>query len=238
MGAYVLFFMPPQDSPLQLLVSPTSENLFYYPVTSIACVTTLGYLFVDLLVQVVLLKDTSPLGKQNIVHHLLTSVIIILCLLSGQDLPKLVNVALLCEVSGFFMHLREIKGKHTWKGVGFTINSVLFFLSFTLVRVLLFPLLIVSHVKCKQVYNFEAMSTFHRASYWVLLISFCSIYALNLFWYYLIWRTALRLLCPSKHQQRDILLEKFYDGGMDEERVSIQEKDKTESQTDESNEIR
>lgn len=138
-----------------MLVSPTVENLDYYPVSSIACVLTLGYLLIDLLIQLIILKDMSPLGKQNIIHHVLTSMIIILCLLSGQDLPKLVNVALLCELSGFFMYIRELKGKHTWKGLGFTINSVLFFLSFTLVRVLLFPLLIVSHLKCKTLYNFS-----------------------------------------------------------------------------------
>lgn len=212
-GVYTLFIIPPQDTFLELLIHPTEQDLDYYPITSLAAVFTVGYLCIDLFTHTVWLKDFSPLGKQNIFHHTLTSIIIMIGLFAGEGYPKLVIVCLLCEISGVFMHLREIKGKHTWRGLGYTINAICFFFSFTLVRIVMFPMIINSNIRMVSLYDFETHSTFHKFAFWLIFVSFISIYLLNLFWYYLILRTVQKILFPSKVKDDKQL--KLYDGDIE-----------------------
>ena len=97
---------------MSVLISPTKENLDYYPFTSIATMFTIAYMIFDFSTQTFWLKDFSPLGKQHMCHHILATYIGLSGCIAGQHMPKLFVAALICELSSVFLFIREINGKH------------------------------------------------------------------------------------------------------------------------------
>jgi hypothetical protein len=146
-GIYTLFFMPPQTPIMALLISPTKENLTYYPLNSQMMMFIIAYMVFDFLVQMFIVKNNTPLGKQYYVHHVVVCFIAILALLMGMAMPKLFQLSMLCELSTLFINLRDIIGKKEWKGFLANVNAVCFIVTFTLIRVLMFTILIYSHFK-------------------------------------------------------------------------------------------
>jgi hypothetical protein len=80
----MLFVMPPQDRFLQFLVSPTAQNLDYYPMTTHAAMFSMGYLIMDLFAQAFYIKDFSAVGIQSQIHHLMAILILSLGLAHGE----------------------------------------------------------------------------------------------------------------------------------------------------------
>lgn len=197
-ACYTIFVMPPQSPPLRLLYSPIEANMDYYPINTIAGTFSVAYMLFDLTTQTLWLNDFSKLGKQHIVHHIIATYIIVMCALSGEHMPKLVHVAFICETSGVFLHIREIKGKDSWTGTFAFLNSLGLLLSFTFFRVIIFLLCIISHWKMASVYDFAGSSAFHKFSYYSTLTLFMVIYGLNLFWYQLIVKSAYRKILGNK----------------------------------------
>ena len=74
-------------------------------------------------------------------------------------------------------------GKHEWKGNLALINNLIFFVLYTLLRAILFPMLMYADYKLTYFYKFE---TSHFISWWIIFILFVCIYFLNIFWYRII----------------------------------------------------
>ena len=65
----------------------------------------------------------------------------------GFAMPKLYQISFLCELSQVFFAIREFKGKATWTGPWAMVNNILFFVSWTLVRTILFPMTLIAHYR-------------------------------------------------------------------------------------------
>jgi len=163
------------------------------------CTFTMSYFCFDLVTMIFVLKDSNnSLGRQHIIHHFVGIFIGMLALLGGMQMPKLFSVAMICEFSQIFMNLRNIMGKNKWKGQIATCNQVAFFLSYTMFRVMLFPMLIYSNVKCSYLYDYENTTILHKFAFWFNTLMFLGIYLLNLFWYNLIVKGLLLIVFPKK----------------------------------------
>jgi hypothetical protein len=180
---YVLFIMPPEDPLMSILVSPSAKNLDYYPITSIAGMFTLAYMIFDFIGIAFWVEDRSPLGKQMYFHHFAITLITLNAIFAGEHFIKHVIAGLLCETSGISLNLRDIVGKKNWTGITNTINTAFFAIAFTLTRVFLFPMIIYSHLKLRNFYDYADHSAFHHYAFWANLIFFSAIYLLNLFWF-------------------------------------------------------
>lgn len=112
-------------------------------------------------------------------------------------MPKLNVIVLLCELSTIFLHIREIKDKATWKGLFATLNTGIFFICYTMVRVVLFPFAIYAHFKLATLYEFNKTSSFHQFTYWFTLVFFFLIYMLNMFWYKIILKSVIKMVFPK-----------------------------------------
>lgn len=182
----------------------------YKPWYSHLITVTFAYFFYDLLVQIFLTKDTSPLGKQNVAHHCITWVCFATALFGGYNMAMQAHISMICEFSQIFLNLRNALGKNS-AGALALINSVAFFAAYTLCRIVLFPLLIVIHFQETRYYDLwntgAGASGVHAAGSvslrtqicWVLLLTFfLMICALNLFWYKLILRILYKTIRGGK----------------------------------------
>ena len=67
-------------------------------------------------------------------------------------MPMLTHIAMTCELSQIFLNIRNVIGKEA-TGAFPLINTVFFFVSYTLLRVVLFPLLIALHYEGSKQYD-------------------------------------------------------------------------------------
>lgn len=57
---------------------------------------------------------------------------------------------------------------------------------------ILFPFAIFAYIKFGQLYDFQNASTLHKFGYWYIFVCFIFIYCLNVFWYTLILKIAVK----------------------------------------------
>jgi hypothetical protein len=69
-----------------------------------------------------------------------------MALAGGMHMPQGTHLTMVCEVSQVFLNIRNTLGKHS-KGILPLLNNVMFFISYTIFRVVFFFILIVSHFK-------------------------------------------------------------------------------------------
>jgi len=183
-GFYIIFYMNPSSTYMGVLFDPEPEYMEYVPLTSMMVVFTLSYFAYDYLVMKFIVKNSeTDLGKQHKVHHIICILLAIFALGSGMMLPKLFCIAMMCESSMIFLNYRNMLGKNNWKGTLSMINSVVFFLTYTVFRIVLFPILIYSHIKYRSIYDFYSMSFIYKAYWWFSVLLFTVIICLNIFWY-------------------------------------------------------
>merc|ERR1712194_371237 len=97
-----------------------------------------AYWCMDFINYTLVLKDWSPTANQMRIHH----VIGVFNCFSGVHITaiaKIGHLALICEASNIFLNIRDLMDKNTWSGIWATLNNLMFFLSYTLTRVILFP---------------------------------------------------------------------------------------------------
>ena len=119
----------------------------YKPIYSHVIVYSFAYQVYDMLIQIVLLQDFTPLGIQSYIHHIATIVCFMLALSGGMHMPQGTHLTMVCEVSQVFLNVRNAYfGKHA-TGTMPLINNILFVVSYTIFRMMFFPILIISHFK-------------------------------------------------------------------------------------------
>jgi hypothetical protein len=155
---------------------------------------TAAYWFVDLLVILLIRTDRSPTTVQLIYHHVIGIYLMFSACYVGISFPKVSQITLTCEISNFFITQRDIMGKHNWKGPVANLNMLLFFVTYTLSRVFLFPVIIV--LAWTHMQRFEGllkMDYLRLALTAANFILFFLIYLLNLFWYKIILKGVMNV---------------------------------------------
>ena len=100
---------------------------------------TVGYLTYDYFIQKYWVCDTSDLGKQMVWHHVMGILSIGVGACAGYALPGIICCQLLVEISTVFINFRSFYDKKDFGKMIPQICQVMFFLSFTLLRVLGMP---------------------------------------------------------------------------------------------------
>lgn len=141
-SCYALFVLEDWRSLIFSTSSPKGRDLQFCKLNSLLLCFTIAYWFVDLLIILFVRTDRSKTTQQLIYHHFVGIYLLIACQWVGGAFPKVGHVTMTCETSNFFITLRDIMGKHNWNGPLADLNSVCFFVTYTLSRVFLFPIII------------------------------------------------------------------------------------------------
>lgn len=134
------------DRPFGMFMFDSQCLRTYRPIYSHMIVFSFAYLSYDLFMQVFFYQDFSMLGQQNFVHHIVSFVCYAAALLGGSHMTLTTHLAMLCECSQIFLNVRNTIGKQA-KGMFPLLNNLSFIGSYTLLRIILFPWLIVMHFK-------------------------------------------------------------------------------------------
>jgi len=132
------------DKPLGSIRLYKECLLTYKPYVSHSIMFSQAYFIVDLFVLLFVFKSNTKLGKQSLVHHGLCILVYAICLLGGRHLPATSQAVMLCEVSNIFLCIRDFLGKKA-KGLTTNVNIGLFFITFTIFRMVFFPLVLNAH---------------------------------------------------------------------------------------------
>ena len=77
-----------------------------------AVMITCGYLSYDFIIYKFLIEDRgNPLYKQTLAHHIIGTIGLISAVLTGFSFTGIGNIALLCEISTFFLNYRAMYTK-------------------------------------------------------------------------------------------------------------------------------
>ena len=118
--------------------------------------------------------------------------------IGGYHMPMLIYFVMICEFSQLFINLRNTLGD-CLTGTLDLINNVIFFLTYTFCRILLFPLIMASTWNRQRNYDFlnakgtNSIGLVTKICYIGTLFFFVLVYFLNLFWYYLIVKKIIRI---------------------------------------------
>lgn len=89
-------------------------------------------------------------------------------MLTGYGVPSAANVALTCELSTFFLNYRTMYNKDEMNEKIPLVNQIVFFITFTLIRVMIFPILAYMLI-ITVVMNWNELSNMRKASGVILL---------------------------------------------------------------------
>ena len=141
-----------------------------------------------------------------IVHHVLVISSAVMALFAGYSMPMECQLAMLAEGSNIFLNNRTILGKKNTSNLAL-INNVLFFVSYTVFRILYLPTLIREHLEVTSFYDWDETPVFHKVAWWSCLFNFSLVYILNLYWYSFIVNGLLTIIGikqpPSEDKNSD-----------------------------------
>ena len=165
---------------------------------------SIGYFAVDLFCLLFILDDIkTSLGKQTLAHHILACFCILGGMYNGHADPLLAQACMLSEISGVFLSIRRFLGKNA-SGTFALVNNILFFLSYTIFRIVHFPFCLRNHLRSPYQHNWEGMTQFNYILHYLLAIAFLGICLLNLFWYKLIVLGLIKLFKTEKVDETEI----------------------------------
>ena len=124
----------------------------------------------------------------------MTILVICLGLAHGEQMIKMINMALLCEFSSIFLNNRAIMGKYLWKGFFSNLNAIIFFMSYILFRMLLFPLILYSCFKQNKFVSKYHWTPVMETIYWIIIAIFVFIWLLNVHWFKLLFRGLMKVI--------------------------------------------
>jgi hypothetical protein len=122
-------------------------------------------------------------------HHLIATGMFVASNACGIFVCKLSQLTLLCELSNVFLCARGFFGTKDWTGPLANLNNILFFLSYTVTRVLLFPIFIYSMYLHCNLFGWSNLGLPRQIMISVMFILFIAVYFLQLFWYKMILNT-------------------------------------------------
>lgn len=183
----------------------------YRPIYAHACMWSIGYFTFDTMLLFFVIDDLkTPLGKQTLAHHILSSFCILGGFYNGHSNPLQAQACLLSEISGVFLSIRTVIGKNA-HGVFALINSVMIFLTFTIFRMIHFPFCLKNHFKAPYQYNFEGMTFLNLLLHYSLGTAFFIICLMNVYWYKFIVNGIMKVLRNDRNTDTSIENEKKVD---------------------------
>ena len=90
---------------------------------------------------------------QNIVHHVISITSLAGGIAGGRSMPLLTHLVLISELSQIFLNIRNLIGKND-NSLFSIVNKVVFFISYTVLRVIGFPFLLYIHFYSMSLYDF------------------------------------------------------------------------------------
>ena len=158
-----------------------------------------------------------------IFHHVVGNVCFIISIAGGFAIPMHTHIVMICEFSQVFLNTRNVIGRDA-TGLFPMINTVLFFISYTFLRIYLFVNVILGHMYAERywdVYGWRGTGTsFSPLTKWcyTLIATFFSlIIMLNFFWYSIILKGFCKIVAPG-------LAEKIW-GSKDKKESKVQDKE-------------
>lgn len=154
---------------------------------------SIAFMTVELVILHTKLDNPSILNKQTIMHHYMAITGFGLSLIAGYGMPGLSNASLVCEFSSIFLCMKDMFTKDTRNSFSGIIVQVCFFITFTVFRFIMFPVLAYRGVVI-GILSWNLVGWFRK-----ICIAYCVIQAqcvllLNLYWYMLILKGLKRLL--------------------------------------------
>ena len=102
---------------------------------------SIAFLTVEFFQYKILIKNPTKLHKQTMLHHIMAVSGFSLSMVAGYGFVGLSNASLVCEFSSIFLNFKDMFTKDTRNSCIGQVNQFLFFLSFTVFRVIMFPIL-------------------------------------------------------------------------------------------------
>jgi len=160
----------------------------------------MGYTAFDFWLCVFRIKERTPLVKQTIGHHIVLIMGFSFTFLGGYFVPSLGVLSLYCEISSLFLSYRDLMKDFKDTACKQTLdqlNTIAFFISFTIFRTILFPYILITSVKFTWLMS--PILPVHQLIGMILSsILFLLITCLNLFWYKIILKKVYRMVTGSK----------------------------------------
>ena len=129
-------------------------------------------------------------------HHIIGLSGLFCGLYTGYGIPSIANIALTCELSTFFLNYRSMYTKDELNNTIPLINQILFFITFTLIRIMIFPIL--SIMLFITAYNtWDHLDFLKKITATITVLFFWAMLALNLYWYSLIVKGLKKLLIAN-----------------------------------------
>lgn len=104
-----------------------------------ACCFTVGYLIYDCYYQLYWVLDPDHMTTQYIFHHVLSISTFVVSLLSGHYFVGVAASSLVCEISSVFLLFKLMASDQKSNSPLAILNQVMFFLSFSIIRMYFFP---------------------------------------------------------------------------------------------------
>ena len=124
--------------------------------------------------------------RQTIYHHVIGLVAILFSIYGGYALPGISCLAMTSELSTIFLNIREMFPRESrGKSKLYNFNFVIFILSFTVFRIMLFPTCIYLAIKDIGLV-WDHISGMRQFCIIFMIILFLGIFALNVFWFKII----------------------------------------------------
>ena len=172
------------------------EKKCFYTVDS-GCIkanfVTIGYLSYDFILYRFFMPTDSALNQQSMWHHVVGILGLGCGMLTGFGVPSAANVALTCELSTFFLNYRTMYSKEELNKPIPLVNQIVFFITFTLIRVMIFPILAYMLVITIGT-TWHVLPTWRKGTAVILLMQFVLMFSLNMYWYSLVLKGLKKLL--------------------------------------------
>jgi hypothetical protein len=143
---------------------------------------TAAYLTADFYIQYFLVQSQDEMAKQMYWHHFFGINSIILAYFGGYGLVGITPLMLLVEVSTVFLNYRALYDKSEFGQAIPQGLMILFFMMFTIFRMILMPFGIYHCIK-SAVMTDGFNPLYRRVIGWIAIFQFVCLYLLNCYWY-------------------------------------------------------
>ena len=127
----------------------TWRNYYAYAIT-----WSIGYFTYDIFMMLFVFEWGGSFFIQSICHHIMASSFgVVIMRYGGQAIPICFQVSMLCEWSMIFLNVRTFLGKKA-TGTLPLLNNICFFGSYTIFRVIMWPILAYHTYNSKTYYDF------------------------------------------------------------------------------------
>ena len=162
----------------------------------VSSLITSGYLTYDYILYRFFMDQKDPVNQQTMWHHIIGTSGLFCGLYTGFGIPTIANCAMFCELSTIFLNYRSMYTKEELNSTVPLINQIMFFITFTVIRIMIFPILsamlaITAYMTWDQLDGVKKVTaTITVVFFWIML-------ALNLYWYSLIIKGLRKLLIAN-----------------------------------------